>query len=184
MKLIKWLVIALALLLATVAAGGYFLPASVQVERSIVVERDAALIYPLLNGFEHFNSWSPWYGRDPQTVYRFEGPASGVGATMHWHSDDPNVGAGTQTITGGQLNQRVDIALDFGSQGQSVSWYELTPSDTNTPGANTKVTWGFRDDYGMNPFARYLGLMMDDWLGPDYETGLAKLKTYVESLPQ
>jgi len=32
----------------------------------------------------------------------------------------------------------------------------------------------------MNPMGRWMGLMMDGWVGPDYETGLSNLKSLVE----
>jgi effector-binding domain-containing protein len=60
-------------------------------------------------------------------------------------------------------------------------------------GANgaTRVRWVFHNDlpiafdgtffYGV--LGRYFGLVMDRMLGPDYETGLAGLKTLVEGMP-
>ena len=44
----------------------------------------------------------------------------------------------------------------------------------------TEVTWGFETDLGMNPVGRWMGLMMDSWIGADYEAGLARLKALVE----
>lgn len=43
------------------------------------------------------------------------------------------------------------------------------------------ATWGFDTDLGMNPIARYFGLVMDSMLGADYEKGLAKLKQVCEA---
>jgi hypothetical protein len=42
------------------------------------------------------------------------------------------------------------------------------------------VTWGFDCDLGTNPIMRYVGLMFDQWIGADYEKGLAKLKEVME----
>ena len=42
------------------------------------------------------------------------------------------------------------------------------------------MTWGFESDLGMNPMARWMGLMMDSLVGGDYEQGLANLKDLVE----
>ena len=41
----------------------------------------------MLNSYQRFNAWSPWHGRDPKTVYTFEGPAEGVSAGMCWSSE-------------------------------------------------------------------------------------------------
>jgi len=43
------------------------------------------------------------------------------------------------------------------------------------------VKWGFATDMGMNPIARWMGLMMDRWVGADYQKGLARLKDLVEA---
>ena len=44
----------------------------------------------------------------------------------------------------------------------------------------TKVSWSNEGDFGNNPALRYLGLMMDKMIGPDFEAGLEALKTLVE----
>ena len=46
--------------------------------------------------------------------------------------------------------------------------------------AGSHVKWTFDAEMGNNPIARFFGCMMDDMLGPDYERGLAKLKTVAE----
>ena len=45
----------------------------------------------------------------------------------------------------------------------------------------TEVEWGFVSDMGMNPIGRWMGLMMDSWIGADYERGLSKLKEIAEA---
>lgn len=45
------------------------------------------------------------------------------------------------------------------------------------------MTWGFSGDFGYNLMGRYIGLMMDWFAGPDFEKGLAKLKTTAEAMP-
>jgi hypothetical protein len=44
----------------------------------------------------------------------------------------------------------------------------------------TKVSWTNEGDFGTNPALRYLGLFMDNIIGPDFEAGLASLKILVE----
>ncbi len=50
-------------------------------------------------------------------------------------------------------------------------------------GASTRVTWTLDIDMGASPIAHYFGLMMDRMIGKDYETGLNKLKSLVEGMP-
>jgi hypothetical protein len=42
------------------------------------------------------------------------------------------------------------------------------------------VTWMLDTDMGAGPIGRWMGLMMDKWVGGDYETGLQNLKSLVE----
>jgi hypothetical protein len=70
------------------------------------------------------------------------------------------------------------MSIDFGAQGTALASLVLEPA-----GAGSKVTWGFDSDLGFNPIARYFGMMMDGMIGPDYEKGLARLKTVAETPP-
>ena len=45
-------------------------------------------------------------------------------------------------------------------------------------------TWHNEGPLGMNPVARYYGLLMNKMMGPDFETGLHNLKVRVESSPK
>ena len=83
---------------------------------------------------------------------------------------------GRQSITRVDPGKEVETSVEFGGQGNATAMVKLEPS-----GDKTRVTWGFSSDLGYNPISRYMGLMFDRWIGPDYERGLAKLKTLVET---
>jgi dienelactone hydrolase/uncharacterized protein YndB with AHSA1/START domain len=167
-----------AIVIVILVLGSFLLPAQTRVERSIIIEAPSETVYPYVANFSEFNKWSPWAKRDPQTEYRFEGPATGVGAKMHWNSQDPQVGSGSQEIIAAEPPSRVQVALQFGEDmGPATASYILEPQ----PEASTKVTWSFDADHGHNPLSRIFGLMMDGWVGPDYEQGLDNLKQLVES---
>jgi effector-binding domain-containing protein len=106
-----------------------------------------------------------------------EGPRDGVGAKLIWKGND-KVGSGTQTITVSTPNQSIASDLDFGDMGVAKSLVALAPE-----GASTTVTWTVDVDMGANPIGHYFGLTMDGMLGKDFATGLGKLKTLVESMP-
>ena len=57
-----------------------------------------------------------------------------------------------------------------------TSWLVLRPE-----GDGTRVTWGLEADMGNAPVGRYMGLIMDRWVGGDFEAGLARLKALVEA---
>jgi effector-binding domain-containing protein len=179
MSVLKKILLGLVVLVLLVILVGLFLPSSAHVERSTTIDAPPATIFALLNGFRSFNKWSPWAQRDPQAEYIYEGPDSGVGATMRWASQNPQMGSGFQKITASEPYKGIQTHLDFGSQGTAQAFFDLEPA-----AAGTVVTWGFDTDFGVNLVSRYMGLMFDNWIGADYEAGLANLKILAEGLPK
>ena len=139
------------------------------------IDAPAEQVFPYVNSLQKTEEWSPWLDRDPDVKLTYSGPESGVGNTLVWESENPQVGNGRQEITLSQENERVETALDFGPMGEANAFFALLGE-----GDATDLTWGFTSDMGMNPMSRWMGLMMDKWVGGDYETGLAKLKAVVE----
>ena len=72
-------------------------------------------------------------------------------------------------------NKRVVSALDFGDMGLAEASYDLSQE-----GDITTITWGLKADMGAGAMGRWMGLMMDDWVGADYERGLSNLKALIE----
>jgi len=163
---------------------GLFLPRDVHVERSVEINRPASTVFALLNSYSTFSSWSPWAARDPDAIYKFSGPESGVGTRMSWSGDPRLVGTGWQEITESRPHSLIRTRLYFDQQGAAQAYFQLDPS-----AAGVRVTWGFDTDLleGQGFFggflARYFGLFFDTWIGTDYEQGLANLKIFAESLP-
>ncbi len=171
-RLIKYL-IALVIILVAVA---FLLPREVSVDRSIAITAPASQVFPHVNSLKAFAVWSPWADYDPDMAVIYSGPDAGVGNRMDWTSTEQNVGSGSQVITESVENEKVVTALDFGQMGTASASFTLVQS-----GATTTVTWGFVTDLGLNPFARWMGLMMESWVGADYEKGLARLKIASEA---
>jgi len=140
-------------------------------------------MYELLNSYSYYEEWSPWVERDPNAEFITSGPESGVGARLSWIGEPQLVGSGWQEIIATTPYERIDIKLDFDAQGVADTGFILTPR-----GESSEVTWFFDSDLteGVNFFdsflARYFGLLFDRWVGGDYETGLANLKEFAETL--
>lgn len=176
MKVLKALAVLLAVVILLFVGGGFLLPQSVLVERSAVINADAAAVFPYLNNLEKFHSWSPWADMDPNMQVEFSGPEKGVGASMSWSSS--KVGDGAQRVIVSERDRRVVTELEFDGKKGGEAEFELVPQ-----GASTQVIWRFRSDFGANPVARYFGLLIDRMLGEQFETGLAKLGGLVQDLP-
>lgn len=176
MKLIKVMGFSLGAVFLLFIAVGLFLPASTQVSRSVTIDRDVSAVFNMVNDFREFNKWSPWAKRDEQTRYEYSGPASGLGAKMLWFSDHPQVGNGSQEIIESIPYERVAVRLTFDGQGEAQAFYQIEPANDGT----TRITWGFNTRHGFNIISRYFGLMLDTWVGADYEQGLNSLKSLLE----
>ena len=177
MKILKVLLGIVATLAVLFVIGGMLLPSERHVERSVVVKADPAEVFSLVNDFREFNKWSPWATYDPEgTQYEFSGPAAGVGSRMAWSSEHPNVGSGAQEIVESQPNTMVKSKLTFeGFESASYATFNLAATE-----GGTRLTWAFDANLdGM--VGRYMGLMLDKWVGADYERGLARLKELAES---
>ena len=175
--MLKKTLIFLVAVLILVAVVGLLLPRNIRVERSVNIERPASLIYATVNSFQLFYKWSPWQSLDPNMRQITEGARDGVGAKLVWSGND-KVGSGTQLITASTPDRSVASDIDFGKMGVAKSTILLDPQNSST-----KVTWTLDVDMGASPIGHYFGLMMDHMIGKDYERGLSKLKTLVESMP-
>ncbi|NQD35707.1 SRPBCC family protein [Permianibacter sp. IMCC34836] len=173
---LKRIAITLAALALLLLGGGFLLPSSAHVERSIVINVPQDQVFTVINSFERFNDWSPWAELDPNTRYEFAGPVTGVGAKLSWASDDASVGAGSQEIIESTPPTLVRNKLVFAGQGDAVTFMRLEALE-----AGTQVIWGFDSEFGNDVVGRWFGfLMFDSMLGADYEKGLRKLKTLLE----
>jgi carbon monoxide dehydrogenase subunit G len=179
MRLLTKALKAIAVLAILFVAASFVLPGSSHVQREVVIDRPPTEVFAVVNSYARFNEWSPWFERDPKAEYSYEGPTSGVGASMRWVSQKSDVGSGRQTIVESMAPTKVVTKLEFDGQGAAQATFAMTPE-----GNGTRVVWSFDTEHGMNPISRWFGLFFDRLIGPDYEKGLAKLKTTMETGPQ
>lgn len=179
MKALKVIGIVLVIIILIVGVGGMLLPSQCKVSREIQINAPVSVIFPEVNTLRSWNHWSPWHNLDPNAKNEYTGPAEGVGSMHSWDSDNPDVGKGTMKIVASEPYASIGIELNFMEQGVANSSFDFQAAE----GGN-KVIWNFESDMGMNPIARWIGvLMMDKWLGKDFEFGLSKLKEYCEARP-
>ena len=174
MRILKVILIIIAVFAVIILGGILVLPSDAHVERSTIISAPKAEVHATLNSFQEFNEWSPWAKIDPKnTKYSFEGPESGVGSKMSWTSTNDEVGNGSQEIIESNDSMiKVEMFFD-GSPGPAYAAYLIEEE-----GNATKVTWSF--DAEFSGFAKYFGMMIDGLLGPQYEEGLANLKEHME----
>ena len=176
MKWLKRILLGLVIVAVVFVGVGLLLPSRYHVERSIVIGTSPASIYPYLANLKRWPEWSAWTKEaDPTLVYSYEGPAEGTGAISRWEAK--KLGQGEMKLTAADPIKGVqfDLSFDHGKF-RCTSAMQFAPTDNGT-----QVTWRMESDSGANPVGRWFNLIMDRMVGPDFESGLAKLKRLAES---
>jgi uncharacterized protein YndB with AHSA1/START domain len=155
-------------------------PDTFGVQRATTISAPPEKIFPLINDFNLWRSWSPYERKDPAMKRVFSGAASGNGAVYEWDGNN-QVGKGRIEITNTSPPSRVTIKLDMikPMEGHNVVDFTLEPRGNANTGMTT-VTWAMRGACAYP--AKLIGLFisMDKMIGKDFELGLANLKAVAE----
>lgn len=176
MKALKIIGIIVLILVALFFIVALFLPKSVSMQESVVINKPASLIFKQVNNYQNWAAWSPWEATDPDMVSTYEGPALGVGAKTIWTSKKH--GDGSMTITGSLPYKKIVAGLDFGQKGQASNFFEFDEIE-----GGTRVTWGVDiPDMGY-PAGRYIAVLMPGMMKSYFNDGLSRLKEVTEAMP-
>ena len=165
-------VLAIAIILILAAAK----PDRFSVQRATTVKAPPERIFPLINDFHQWATWSPYENKDPAMKRSYSGTASGKGAVYAWEGNK-NVGSGRMEILDASAPAKIVIKLDFFTpfEGHNTAEFTMLPQ-----GDATNVTWLM---YGPLPFMgkiMHVFINMDRMVGKDFEIGLANLKRVTE----
>jgi hypothetical protein len=150
------------------------------ISRSGSMAAPPAQVFPEVNDFHRWEAWSPWAKIDPAMKTTYTGPTSGEGASYAWSGND-KAGEGKMTITKSQPTHQINIQLEFFRPFRATNMVEFTLSPKDQ---GTLVSWTMNGKKNFFLKALHLFMNMDKMVGPDFEKGLAQLKTVVESAPQ
>ncbi|MDQ3048015.1 MAG: heme-binding protein [Bacteroidota bacterium] len=176
MKILKKILLILFILLGLFLLVSLFLPSKIRVERATLINAPASVVFDQINVLKNWKNWSYWDNVDSAMSSTYEGPESGVGAKHLWDSKNPDIAKGSLTITVSDPNKLVVTELAMDGMGSSLGGWII---DDTTNGVNVTSYM----DMDMGFFGRiFPGLMMDGWLGPDFENSLAGLKQQSEKV--
>lgn len=175
MAALKKLILGFVILVVTLSAIGLILPKHYNVERSIVINAGPDVVYPEVVNLKAWPTWGVWFKRDPAMELIYSGPDRAIGMRSEWKS--VSEGNGEMEITALEHNKKVVYSLYFPDMDMgSTGTIEFVPSNSGT-----RVVWRDEGEVGNNPVDRYVVLMIDSLLGPDFEAGLENLKVVVEN---
>lgn len=175
-KPLKHFLLGTGAVVGVTAVVGLLLPRRYKVERSIDINATATAIYEKAGNLRNWPEWTVWSERDANMQQEFSENTTEAGAYYRWAS--PTQGNGQLTLTSVVPEKHLIYSLEF--EGFSiVSTGKIIL--TEDPVTNiTTVSWSDEGDLGINPFVRYMGLMVDKMLGPDFQQGLENLKELIE----
>ncbi len=173
-KFIQWALAVIGIVALAIVGTGFFLPSSFEVKRTTVINAPPGKVYDLVVEPRTWTKWSVWNQRDPNMQVTYSGPPFGQGARWSWESKEE--GSGTMEFVRVEPNARIEYTLSFPEFGMKSGGEWLFEPQ----GAGTRVTGSDRGNVGPNPLKHYLAWGMDRLVGPDFEAGLANLKSLAE----
>ncbi|MBX3581494.1 MAG: SRPBCC family protein [Rhizobiaceae bacterium] len=153
--------------------GSFLLPAQAVVSRSAEVAAPPEAVFAIVGDLRRFNEIWAMADLDPEVRYSYQGTESGLGQKLAWASDNLEIGSGVTTIVDYQPPQRVEFRTVAGRE-RALTEFVLEPIATGT-----RVTWTYTTPLAGVP-DRWAGLLYDSRIGPEFEKGLANLKSLAE----
>lgn len=171
MKILKRILIAIAILIAIPLIVALFVPKTFYSERSVTIEKSKVEVFEYVRFVRNQDNFGVWQLSDPNLKYTEESQDGTVGYKYSW--DGEVTGKGSQKIIDISAPDSVVTELDFGMGEPAQSFFRLEEQGPQ----QTKVTWGMR---GKSPYPLNVFNLIFD-LGKDFEQGLQNLKSVLEN---
>ena len=156
--------------------GGFLIPPDISFRRFVVIEAPPEQVLAVVTDTHSFPKWLPWVRADRNARYEFTGPEQGTGGGISWSAQDHQAGGGSVKITSVSAN-RIDLKVSFAGRNPASSTFLVEPFQ-----GKTKITWSFSSKVSsINPYTRYMSLLVPSVIGNEYLRGLANLKSLVEA---
>ena len=145
-------------------------------ERSARIDAPPARVYAQIASFRQWPKWSPWEDVDPNLQRTYSGAESGLGAVYAW-SGNRRAGQGRMEITEADEPSlvRIDLVFEKPWKARNDTSFVIRPE-----GLGSHVTWSMTGQRTLITKAMGVFKSMDEFLGPDFEKGLARLKATAE----
>jgi hypothetical protein len=177
MRIVKKILIFLAVLIALVLVVALFIKKDFAAEKEVVINKPKQDVFNYIKLVKNQNEYGVWAKKDPNIKQEFSGIDGTEGFVSSWEGNG-EVGKGSQTIKKIREGQRLDLDLHFIKpfDSHSPAWFvteEVSP-------IQTKVKWGMSGKmvYPFNIMCLFIN--MDEMIGKDLQTGLDNMKGILE----
>lgn len=175
MKIVKKILIGIAVLTVLLLVVALFMPKEYTITREAVINKPKAEVFEFVSHIKNQDRYSVWNMADPNKKQTFTGTDGTLGFKNYWNGND-EVGEGEQVITGIKQGERLDVDINFKRPFESsMKAYTTTGSvDANS----TKVVTAC---YGISPYpTNLMNPMMDGMIGKDLQQNLENMKAIIE----
>jgi hypothetical protein len=176
MKIVKRILIGVAILVAVPLIVGLFVRTDFAVEREVIISKPKNEVFNYVKYLRNHDNFSKWATMDPQMKKDYRGTDGTVGFVSAWESDNEDVGKGEQEIKKITEGERIDVEIRIRSPFQSTDPAYITTE--SVADNQTKVKSGYLGK--MNYPTNLLCPFIADKIGKDMETGLTNLKAVLE----
>lgn len=176
MKIIKWILIVIAIIVALVLVVAAFMPSERHYSQSVEIEKSPRLIFNQVNSLQNWENWSPFQEEDPNMTSEYFGVEKGVGNRQEWKSKVN--GHGSMEIIKSINENEVVFTLDFGMGNIDTTWFVLERSPKSV-----MVTWGTKVSNLGYPMGRLMMALFSSQMDGMFSKGLSNLKEYLDKQP-
>src|SRR6478672_3785727 len=175
-EIIAIIAIVLAIAIAIILILAATKPDTFSIRRVTTVKAQPERIFPLINDFHQWGTWSPYENKDPAMKRSYSGAASGKGAVYAWKGNR-NVGSGRMEILDTSAPAKIVIKLDFFKpfEGHNTAEFTILPQ-----GDVTNLTWTMSGPAVFMSKLMQVFMNLDRMIGRDFETCFFNFKTTTE----
>lgn len=179
MKILKKIAIVILALIVIYVVLGLIGPSGYKITRSIKIGAPIEVVFDQTSLYKNWAAWSPWAKLDANAKYSIENDNQKTGATMSWVGDPESVGTGGMVTSQIEKNKKFYYDLTF-----KVPFEMTSHGGFNYTEEGDSVLLEWFDSGEFEFMARPMMLFMDleAELGPEFEKGLADIKSICESM--
>lgn len=178
MKILKWFLFILMLLVGIYMLLCVLGPKNLNINRSTSIKASPSMVYNQINDLKKWKSWSPWYEMDTSMVLKYGAKHEGKGGSYSWKGDPQITGSGDILITESIKNEKTAATMNFHDYG-STSFVEF---NLKPDGDKVDVEWKMEDEKDLSFALRGMMLVLGQKsiLKQQFDDGLAALKVLSE----
>lgn len=182
MKILKKIVLIIAVIVAIPLIAAIFIKKEYNVVRTVSINQPKQVVFDYIKLLKNQNDYSKWSNMDPNMNKTYRGTDGTVGFVSAWDSKLDSVGAGEQEIKKIIEGEKIEFELRFKKPFESTEQAFMTTKAVSD--STTEVQWGFTGHFAYPMNFALLFFDIESMIGNDLDSGLKKLKQNLESSPK